>query len=134
MQRRGCLGIAKRSQTQRLTDASQLRAALQEPSLPCLSRWAASRYGYEQAFYHYAGWRERRGKTTSIGKLAHYFQLQRKTVLLAAGDTFRAAAREQLMAGASATMSPLSRRRIAASKRAIRAVIFDAVNAAKHAV
>ena len=38
------------------------------------------------------------GKTTSIGKLAHYFQLQGKTVLLAAGDTFRAAAREQLMA------------------------------------
>ncbi|MDB5800759.1 MAG: signal recognition particle-docking protein FtsY [Rhodocyclales bacterium] len=36
------------------------------------------------------------GKTTSIGKLAHYFQLQGKSVLLAAGDTFRAAAREQL--------------------------------------
>ncbi|MDB5815644.1 MAG: signal recognition particle-docking protein FtsY [Rhodocyclales bacterium] len=36
------------------------------------------------------------GKTTSIGKLAHYFQAQGKSVLLAAGDTFRAAAREQL--------------------------------------
>ncbi len=36
------------------------------------------------------------GKTTSIGKLAHYFQSQGKSVLLAAGDTFRAAAREQL--------------------------------------
>ena len=37
------------------------------------------------------------GKTTSIGKLAKHFQNQGKSVLLAAGDTFRAAAREQLM-------------------------------------
>src|SRR5207302_1713841 len=38
------------------------------------------------------------GKTTSIGKLARYFQDQGRSVLLAAGDTFRAAAREQLVA------------------------------------
>ena len=38
------------------------------------------------------------GKTTSIGKLAAYFQNQGRSVLLAAGDTFRAAAREQLAA------------------------------------
>ncbi|MFN8769271.1 MAG: signal recognition particle-docking protein FtsY [Neisseriaceae bacterium] len=37
------------------------------------------------------------GKTTSIGKLAKHFQKQGKTVMLAAGDTFRAAAREQLI-------------------------------------
>jgi fused signal recognition particle receptor len=37
------------------------------------------------------------GKTTSIGKLARYFQGRGKTVLLAAADTFRAAAREQLV-------------------------------------
>ncbi|WP_018608352.1 signal recognition particle-docking protein FtsY [Uliginosibacterium gangwonense] len=37
------------------------------------------------------------GKTTSIGKLAHQFRAEGKSVLLAAGDTFRAAAREQLM-------------------------------------
>ncbi len=36
------------------------------------------------------------GKTTSIGKLAKYFANENKSVLLAAGDTFRAAAREQL--------------------------------------
>jgi fused signal recognition particle receptor len=36
------------------------------------------------------------GKTTSIGKLAHHFQRGGKRLLLAAGDTFRAAAREQL--------------------------------------
>ena len=38
------------------------------------------------------------GKTTSIGKLAHLFRGRGHTVLLAAGDTFRAAAREQLAA------------------------------------
>lgn len=37
------------------------------------------------------------GKTTSIGKLAHAFQLRGAKVLLAAGDTFRAAARQQLV-------------------------------------
>jgi len=36
------------------------------------------------------------GKTTSIGKLAHHFKQQGKSVMLAAGDTFRAAAVEQL--------------------------------------
>ena len=37
------------------------------------------------------------GKTTSIGKLAKWLQQRELTVLLAAGDTFRAAAREQLV-------------------------------------
>ena len=38
------------------------------------------------------------GKTTSIGKLAKWLQGQGRSVLLAAGDTFRAAARQQLAA------------------------------------
>src|SRR4029078_4102368 len=38
------------------------------------------------------------GKTTSIGKLAKWLQQRKLSVLLAAGDTFRAAAREQLSA------------------------------------
>ena len=67
------------------------------------------------------------GKTTSIGKLAHYFQAQGKSVLLAAGDTFRAAAREQLAAwGERNNVAVISQ----ASGDAA-AVIFDAVNAAK---
>jgi fused signal recognition particle receptor len=44
------------------------------------------------------------GKTTSIGKLAKYFQSRKLSVLLAAGDTFRAAAREQLQRGVNGTM------------------------------
>ncbi|HSC95757.1 MAG TPA: signal recognition particle-docking protein FtsY [Burkholderiales bacterium] len=66
------------------------------------------------------------GKTTSIGKLAHYYQSRGKSVLLAAGDTFRAAAREQL-----AAWGERSRITVIAQKSADpAAVIFDAVKAA----
>ena len=67
------------------------------------------------------------GKTTSIGKLAKYFQAQGKSVLLAAGDTFRAAAREQLMAwGERNNVTVISQ-----ESGDPAAVIFDAISAAK---
>jgi fused signal recognition particle receptor len=66
------------------------------------------------------------GKTTSIGKLAHYYQQQGKQVLLAAGDTFRAAAREQLIAWGERNNVTV----IAPQSGDAAAVIFDAVNAA----
>jgi fused signal recognition particle receptor len=66
------------------------------------------------------------GKTTSIGKLTRYYQQQGKKVLLAAGDTFRAAAREQLMAwGERNNVTVVTQQSGDAA-----AVIFDAVNAA----
>jgi len=67
------------------------------------------------------------GKTTSIGKLAKYFQAQGKSVLLAAGDTFRAAAREQLMTwGARNDVTVVAQETGDAA-----AVIYDAINAAR---
>ena len=67
------------------------------------------------------------GKTTSIGKLAKYFQAQDKSVLLAAGDTFRAAAREQLQAwGERNNVTVISQ-----TTGDSAAVCFDAVQAAK---
>jgi fused signal recognition particle receptor len=66
------------------------------------------------------------GKTTSIGKLAKYFQGQGKTVLLAAGDTFRAAAREQLVIWGERNNITV----VAQQSGDPSAVIFDAVNAA----
>jgi fused signal recognition particle receptor len=67
------------------------------------------------------------GKTTSIGKLAKYFQSQGRSVLLAAGDTFRAAAREQLAAwGERNGVSVIAQQSGDAS-----AVIFDAIGAAR---
>jgi len=67
------------------------------------------------------------GKTTSIGKLAKWYQSQGKTVLLAAGDTFRAAAREQLMTWGERNGVDV----IAQESGDPAAVVFDAVNAAK---
>ena len=67
------------------------------------------------------------GKTTSIGKLAKYFQNQGKSVLLAAGDTFRAAAREQLMAWGERNGVTV----IAQESGDPAAVVFDAMNAAR---
>jgi fused signal recognition particle receptor len=67
------------------------------------------------------------GKTTSIGKLAKHFQAQGKSVLLAAGDTFRAAAREQLAIWGERNGVMV----IAQESGDPAAVIFDAVTAAK---
>jgi fused signal recognition particle receptor len=72
------------------------------------------------------------GKTTSIGKLAKYFQSQGKSVLLAAGDTFRAAAREQLIAwGERNKVTVIAPDTGIDKKNDPAAVIFDAINAAK---
>ncbi len=67
------------------------------------------------------------GKTTSIGKLAKWLQSQGKGVLLAAGDTFRAAAREQLVAWGARNNVPV----IAQASGDPGAVVFDALAAAR---
>jgi fused signal recognition particle receptor len=66
------------------------------------------------------------GKTTSIGKLARWLQSQRKSVLLAAGDTFRAAAREQLAAWGERNAVPV----IGQQGGDPGSVVFDAIGAA----
>jgi len=68
------------------------------------------------------------GKTTTIGKLAHQFRREGRTVTLAAADTFRAAAIEQLEQWAKRADAPLIRREANADPAA---VVFDAVRAAK---
>jgi fused signal recognition particle receptor len=67
------------------------------------------------------------GKTTSIGKLAKWYQGQGRSVLLAAGDTFRAAAREQLTVWAERNGVSL----IAQEGGDPAAVVFDALQAAR---
>ena len=68
------------------------------------------------------------GKTTSIGKLAAKFKKEGKSVMLAAGDTFRAAAAEQLTVWAERVGCPIVKHTEGADPAA---VIFDAVNSAK---
>lgn len=67
------------------------------------------------------------GKTTSLAKLAHLYTSQGKTVILAAGDTFRAAAVEQLDVWAKRANVPMVRHQDGADPAA---VIFDAVQSA----
>jgi fused signal recognition particle receptor len=66
------------------------------------------------------------GKTTSIGKLARWLQAQGRSVLLAAGDTFRAAAREQLVVWGERNGVP-----VVAQAGDPGAVVFDALGAAR---
>ncbi len=68
------------------------------------------------------------GKTTTIGKLAQQFKQQGKTVMLAAGDTFRAAAVEQLQVWGERNQIPVIAQHTGADSAS---VIFDADQAAK---
>ena len=68
------------------------------------------------------------GKTTTVGKLAHYFLSKGKTVTVAAADTFRAAASEQLSVWADRAKVRIVKHEEGSDPSA---VIFDAVSSAK---
>jgi len=68
------------------------------------------------------------GKTTTIGKLAHRYQAEGRKVLLAAADTFRAAAIEQLEVWGQRTATEVIHQKSGADPSA---VVFDALQAAK---
>mgnify|MGYP006280018327 CR=1 FL=1 len=68
------------------------------------------------------------GKTTTIGKLAKKFQLEDRSVMLAAGDTFRAAAVEQLETWGQRNQVPVMAQKTGADSAA---VIFDAIQSAQ---
>ena len=68
------------------------------------------------------------GKTTTIGKLANYYKEQGKSVMIAAGDTFRAAASEQLTIWADRVGVPIVKHQEGADAAA---VVFDATASAK---
>jgi fused signal recognition particle receptor len=68
------------------------------------------------------------GKTTTVGKLAHRFQAEGRSVMLAAGDTFRAAAVEQLQVWGERNQVPVIAQQTGADSAS---VIFDALKAAQ---
>lgn len=68
------------------------------------------------------------GKTTSIAKIAHYYKEQGSSIMLAAGDTFRAAAVEQLEIWGNRNEVPVIAQHSGADSAS---VIFDAVNSAR---
>ena len=91
--------VRERVSLKGLKDASELKGALKEALVELIQplEQPLQTHGKKPYVIMLAGVNGA-GKTTSIGKLAKYFQSQGKSVLLAAGDTFRAAAREQLIA------------------------------------
>lgn len=117
-----------RARRERYTEAGELKEALAEILNELLAPLAQPLdVGSHQPFIIMLAGVNGAGKTTSIGKLAHYYGRQGKKVLLAAGDTFRAAAREQLAAwGERNNVAVVTQQSGDAA-----AVIFDAVHAAR---
>ncbi len=120
--------LRERARRERITEPAALKAALQE-ELQRLLAPLEKPFDLSRArplVLMVAGVNGA-GKTTSIGKLAKWLQSQGKSVLLAAGDTFRAAAREQLAAwGERNGVTVISQQSGDAA-----AVVFDAVAAAR---
>lgn len=120
--------LRERARRERYAEAAQLRQALGGALLELLEPVAQPLdVGTARPFVIMLAGVNGAGKTTSIGKLASFYQKQGKKVLLAAGDTFRAAAREQLMVWGERNNVTV----IAQQSGDAAAVIFDAVNAAQ---
>jgi fused signal recognition particle receptor len=120
--------LRARARREGYAESAQLKEALKEALRALLEPIAVPlEPGPERPFVIMLAGVNGSGKTTSIGKLAHYYQGRGRSVLLAAGDTFRAAAREQLIAwGERNNVAVIAQQSGDAS-----AVIFDAIHAAK---
>lgn len=120
--------LQKRVRRENLTEAPQLHRALSEALTQMLQPLQVPLViGTQRPFILMLAGVNGAGKTTTIGKLAKLFQAQGKSVLLAAGDTFRAAAREQLQVWGERNQVTV----ISQEKGDSAAVIFDAITAAR---
>jgi fused signal recognition particle receptor len=120
--------LREKVRTERLTDPQQVKAALRTLLIDLLKPLEKSlMLGRAQPLVMMIAGVNGAGKTTSIGKLAKHLQSFNQSVLLAAGDTFRAAAREQLAIwGQRNNVTVVSQ-----ESGDPAAVIFDAVGAAR---
>ncbi len=119
--------LKKRVKRDSLEDTSALKSALKAELLAVLQPLEAPLQTNNHApFVIMLAGVNGAGKTTTIGKLAKLFQSQGNSVLIAAGDTFRAAAREQLQVWGERNNVHV----VASEGGDPAAVIFDAVNSA----
>jgi fused signal recognition particle receptor len=120
--------LQQRVRRENLTEGVQLQTALAEAlTQMLLPLQAPLEISHHRPFILMLAGVNGAGKTTTIGKLAKLYQSQGKSVLLAAGDTFRAAAREQLQVwGERNNVTVVSQ-----EKGDSAAVIFDAITAAR---
>lgn len=120
--------IKNRVKRQSLDDTAQLKIALKEALSDLLTPLQKPlETSAHQPFIIMLAGVNGAGKTTTIGKLAKHFQSQGKSVLIAAGDTFRAAAREQLQVWGERNNVHV----VAQSSGDPAAVMFDAINSAR---
>ncbi len=120
--------LREKVKAQRLTDPLQVKAALRTLLVDLLKPLEKSlMLGRAQPFVMMIAGVNGAGKTTSIGKLAKHLQRFDQSVLLAAGDTFRAAAREQLAIWGERNNVTVVQQESGDPA----AVIFDAVGAAR---
>lgn len=121
-------GLKKKVKEQKLTEAAQVKSALRSLLLELLTPLQKPLVlGREQPLVMMITGVNGAGKTTTIGKLAKHLQAHGQSVLLAAGDTFRAAAREQLMVWGERNNVNV----IAQESGDPAAVAFDAVHSAQ---
>jgi fused signal recognition particle receptor len=122
--------LRRRVSAKELNDVDALRSALQDAMLEILKpvEQALVIDPKHQPFVILVVGINGAGKTTTIGKLAHRLLAEGKSVMLAAGDTFRAAAREQLQVWAERNGVPIIAQQAGAEPAA---VIFDAMTAAR---
>jgi fused signal recognition particle receptor len=122
--------LRRRVSTKELNDVDALRSALQDAMHEILKpvEQALQVDPKHKPFVILVVGINGAGKTTTIGKLAHRLQGEGRSVMLAAGDTFRAAAREQLEIWAERNAVPIVAQQAGAEPAA---VIFDAMNAAR---
>ncbi|RKP49527.1 signal recognition particle-docking protein FtsY [Trinickia fusca] len=119
--------LREKVRTERLTDPQQVKTALRTLIVDLLTPLERSLVlGRAQPMVMMIAGVNGAGKTTSIGKLAKHLQSFEQSVLLAAGDTFRAAAREQLAIWGERNNVTV----VAQESGDPAAVIFDAVSAA----
>lgn len=120
--------IKGRVKRQNLDDTAQLKIALKEALSDLLMPLQKPlETNMHQPFIIMLAGVNGAGKTTTIGKLAKHFQSQGKSVLIAAGDTFRAAAREQLQVWGERNNVHV----VASEAGDPAAVMFDAINSAR---
>ena len=120
--------LRQKVRAERLTDAQQVKDALRQLLVDLLKPLEKSlMLGRAQPLVMMIAGVNGAGKTTSIGKLAKHLQRFDQSVLLAAGDTFRAAAREQLSIWGERNNVTVVQQESGDPA----AVIFDAVSAAR---
>ena len=121
-------GLKRKVKEDKLTEAPQVKAALKALLIELLSPLQKPfELGRHQPLTMMIAGVNGAGKTTTIGKLAKHLQAHQQSVLLAAGDTFRAAAREQLTVWGQRNNVTV----IAQESGDPAAVAFDAVSAGR---